>query len=464
MKQLTCEMCGSTDLLKQDGVFVCQTCGTKYSIEDAKKMMVEGTVKVDNSEQIENFLSIALTALNGDNAWKCIQYCDKILEINSNNSAALILKARALIKTYQLDESFECIKQAINLCTLSEDDKKFVAQSLYEKFSIHYNIKELLGKIYDGYNKELLASLSTIFYNRESRIPYNSESIYELLHFVPWELTAAEKTKIYIDFITNRFISILEGFGESTDCDCSKINYESLFKDSEWFYNMNTDVNDNIDVDDNIFLEKLITEMNINSDDLYKCSIKAATEDLNTYIDIESFYITENNLPHNGENFISFVEGSISYIKKTIPDFELDSEHQRLFSTIQTYWANNDTKSIKQEEKRQNDAEKIEEIRSILDDLREYKNKVISTGDNFWKTRFCEKKEELSKIYSPNIEMPQKLREEIDQILNSNIATPHRKLKINFGIIIFIILAVLLWCWATFGNGIEKIFEFLGLY
>ena len=41
MKQLTCEMCGSTDLMKQDGVFVCQSCGTKYSVEEAKKMMVD---------------------------------------------------------------------------------------------------------------------------------------------------------------------------------------------------------------------------------------------------------------------------------------------------------------------------------------------------------------------------------------------------------------------------------------
>ena len=38
MKQLTCEMCGSTELIKQDGFFVCQTCGTKYSVEEAKKM------------------------------------------------------------------------------------------------------------------------------------------------------------------------------------------------------------------------------------------------------------------------------------------------------------------------------------------------------------------------------------------------------------------------------------------
>ena len=66
MKRLTCEMCGSTDLIKQDGVFVCQTCGCKYSIEEAKKMMVEGTVdvsgstvKVDNERNIEKMRTLA---------------------------------------------------------------------------------------------------------------------------------------------------------------------------------------------------------------------------------------------------------------------------------------------------------------------------------------------------------------------------------------------------------------------
>ena len=43
MKRLTCEMCGSTDLMKDGGVFVCQSCGCKYSVEEARKMMVEGT-------------------------------------------------------------------------------------------------------------------------------------------------------------------------------------------------------------------------------------------------------------------------------------------------------------------------------------------------------------------------------------------------------------------------------------
>ena len=43
MKKLTCEMCGSTDLVKEGGVFVCQSCGCKYSVEEAKKMMIERT-------------------------------------------------------------------------------------------------------------------------------------------------------------------------------------------------------------------------------------------------------------------------------------------------------------------------------------------------------------------------------------------------------------------------------------
>lgn len=85
MKQLTCEMCGSTDLLKQEGVFVCQSCGTKYSVEEAKKMMVEGTVevtgtvKVDTTSKLSNLYEIARRARNDNNTEKAAQYYDMIL-------------------------------------------------------------------------------------------------------------------------------------------------------------------------------------------------------------------------------------------------------------------------------------------------------------------------------------------------------------------------------------------------
>ena len=85
MKRLTCEMCGSTDLIKQDGVFVCQSCGCKYSIEEARKMMVEGpvdvsgsVVKVDQSEKLKNLLSLARRARiekNSEDAKKKLRAC-----------------------------------------------------------------------------------------------------------------------------------------------------------------------------------------------------------------------------------------------------------------------------------------------------------------------------------------------------------------------------------------------------
>ena len=101
MKQLTCEMCGSNDLLKQDGVFVCQTCGTKYSVEEAKKMMVEGTVevkgtvKVDNSDSLINYLEMAELAYNSKNNVEAELYATKVIESDAKNYRAWLIKGQA---------------------------------------------------------------------------------------------------------------------------------------------------------------------------------------------------------------------------------------------------------------------------------------------------------------------------------------------------------------------------------
>ena len=69
MKAIVCEMCSSNNVVKKDGVFECQNCGTKYSVEEARKLMIEGTVEVtgtvqvDNTTTISNFLSLAEDAL-----------------------------------------------------------------------------------------------------------------------------------------------------------------------------------------------------------------------------------------------------------------------------------------------------------------------------------------------------------------------------------------------------------------
>ncbi|MGN9235492.1 CFI-box-CTERM domain-containing protein [Atopobiaceae bacterium HCP3S3_D6] len=133
MKQLTCEMCGSTDLVKQDGMYVCQSCGTKYSVEEAKKMMIEGTVdvsgstvKVDNSASIANYYKMAESAYESSNQKEAENYCNKIIEIDPNNYKAWLLKGKAAgwqstLTNIRIEESVNCFTKAVD--NAPEDDK-----------------------------------------------------------------------------------------------------------------------------------------------------------------------------------------------------------------------------------------------------------------------------------------------------------------------------------------------------
>lgn len=132
MKQLTCEMCGSTDLLKQDGVFVCQSCGCKYSVEEAKKMMVEGTVevsgtvKVDDTAKIENYLELSNTAYNAGNGQSAFDYANKALEIAPRNSKAWIAKMKAIeyIATLGDLKLMEVVEAGKNAITYADEEHK----------------------------------------------------------------------------------------------------------------------------------------------------------------------------------------------------------------------------------------------------------------------------------------------------------------------------------------------------
>lgn len=59
MKAIVCEICGSNDLVKRDGVYVCESCGTKYSVEEAKKLVgvnVQGIASAKNILSRANYL------------------------------------------------------------------------------------------------------------------------------------------------------------------------------------------------------------------------------------------------------------------------------------------------------------------------------------------------------------------------------------------------------------------------
>lgn len=100
MKRLVCEICESTDLIKQDGVFVCRSCGCKYSAEEVRKMMTENNNDVNNDTV--SFDSV-----------------DKIRDMKNMYQLSL-----GLMATAKTEENFNNIAEAFDLLDDFEDSRR----------------------------------------------------------------------------------------------------------------------------------------------------------------------------------------------------------------------------------------------------------------------------------------------------------------------------------------------------
>ncbi|MBQ2603373.1 MAG: TFIIB-type zinc finger domain-containing protein [Oscillospiraceae bacterium] len=165
MTKIVCELCGSNDIIKQDGYFVCQHCGTKYTVEEARKMIVEGvvevtgTVKIDDSASVQNILNAARRALDkGD--WEEVEKSYKIIEqhVPTSIEAAFYSsygKARLSLVNSDMEnrrQAFSVLYKSIAALAdlyLVEDSED--NQSIFE--NIHYDL-------FDMYNSGFSYSLT----------------------------------------------------------------------------------------------------------------------------------------------------------------------------------------------------------------------------------------------------------------------------------------------------------------
>lgn len=128
MKQLTCEMCGGTDLIKEEGIFVCQICGCKYSVEEAKRMMVEGTVdvqgtvKVDNSAFVEKYLANARRAKEKEDWEETEKYYNMVEQNDPSNIEAIFYSSYGKAKSslvesdlYKRQAAFKVLRNCVSM-------------------------------------------------------------------------------------------------------------------------------------------------------------------------------------------------------------------------------------------------------------------------------------------------------------------------------------------------------------
>ena len=162
MEKIVCEMCGSNDLVKQSGKYVCQSCGTKYSVEEARKMMIEGTVdvsgskvKIDNSKRIENLRLLAKRAVTDQEA---ARYYEEIAIADPNDWEACFYKVYYVCKQtnlanigncgYQLSQAVKTAFKMISYSQMSSTEKETAYRKVFRDSLSFVNLCTKSGEDY----------------------------------------------------------------------------------------------------------------------------------------------------------------------------------------------------------------------------------------------------------------------------------------------------------------------------
>lgn len=151
MAALVCDICGGKLAMGSGGIAVCDSCGMEHTKErmQEKVQEIKGTVRVDNSHMVSNYLNMAETAYEADNKSETESYCNKIIEIDPQNYRAWLLKGKSAgwqssIGNNRFSEAATCFAKAIELSP--EDAREdIVNQSTTEMKNLSIALISLRG-------------------------------------------------------------------------------------------------------------------------------------------------------------------------------------------------------------------------------------------------------------------------------------------------------------------------------
>ena len=208
MKQIVCEVCGSNDLVKEDGCFICQYCGAKYSPEEAKRLIVEvngkvdvsgSKVTVDNTSFVERSLENARRAKAKEDWEECEKYYNMVEQYEPTNIEAIFYssygKARmALVDSdrFKREQKIKVLKNSISVI----DDNYDNSPDKYEENKV----------LIQNINADLLSMVNSSFVmNTVNNGNYTSnDSSYTFDMFIELSLGMIESIEHIIGVITDK--------------------------------------------------------------------------------------------------------------------------------------------------------------------------------------------------------------------------------------------------------------------
>lgn len=138
MAALVCDLCGGKLIMGAGGIATCESCGMEHSADRMKEKVqeIKGTVRVDNSHMIENYLEMARTAKEAGNNAEAESYCNKVIEIEPTNYKAWMLKGEAAawqssLQNSRVDEGVTAFVKGIN--NAPEEEKEELIEDAKEQ-------------------------------------------------------------------------------------------------------------------------------------------------------------------------------------------------------------------------------------------------------------------------------------------------------------------------------------------
>lgn len=123
MAALVCDLCGGKLIMGAGGIATCESCGMEHSADRMKEKVqeIKGTVRVDNSHMIDNYLKMAENALDASNNVEADNYCNKIIEIDPSNYLAWFIKGKAVgwqstLGNQRISETINAFSNALDNC------------------------------------------------------------------------------------------------------------------------------------------------------------------------------------------------------------------------------------------------------------------------------------------------------------------------------------------------------------
>lgn len=171
MQAIKCELCGSNQLIKKESYFQCEYCGTKYTLEEAKKLIVSGTVEVvtgnaekerliNNAEElielkeyhkaISEYRRITYMFPDDYRGWWGVYKIPFIMFLNDDTNHIGIISTKShendLIfagetKKENFKPLYKKFNNAFNLCL-----DKTIFISFFKKFISHHGLKLIIEK------------------------------------------------------------------------------------------------------------------------------------------------------------------------------------------------------------------------------------------------------------------------------------------------------------------------------